>query len=88
MRSRNFTASQIVAILKEIEDALPVGEMCCNHGMSAATWFGRKRPYADARVSDVARMRGFEVENARLKRMCADPAQENAAMKVVIEKWQ
>ena len=42
--------------------------------------------YAGATVSDLTRMRELEVENARLKRMYADLALENAAIKDVLTK--
>ena len=39
-----------------------------------------------ATVSDLTRMRELEAENARLKRMYADLALENAAIKDVLAK--
>ena len=86
MRKSKFSESQIVAILKEGEAGLPVAEVCRKNGISAATWYGWKSKYAGASVSDLTRMRELEVENARLKRMYADLALENAAMKDVIAK--
>lgn len=86
MRKSKFSESQIVAILKEGEAGLPVAEVCRKHGISAATWYGWKSKYAGASVSDLTRMRELEAENARLKRMYADLALENAAMKDVIAK--
>jgi putative transposase len=86
MRKSKFSESQIVAILKEGEAGLPVAEVCRKYGISAATWYGWKSKYAGASVSDLTRMRELEVENARLKRMYADLALENAAMKDVIAK--
>lgn len=86
MRKSKFSESQIVAILKEGEAGLPVAEVCRKHGISAATWYGWKSKCAAASVSDLTRMRELEVENARFKRMYADLALENAAMKDVIAK--
>ena len=56
------------------------------HGISAATWYAWKSKYAGATVSELTRMRELEAENARLKRMYADLALENLAMKDVIAK--
>lgn len=86
MRKSKFSESQIVAILQEGEAGMPVAEVCRKHGISAATWYAWKSKYAGASVSDLTRMRELEVENARLKRMYADLALENAAMKDVIAK--
>jgi putative transposase len=46
----------------------------------------RKSKYAGVSVSDLTRTRVLEVDNARLKRMYADLALKNAAMKDVIAK--
>ena len=86
MRKSKFGESQIVAIMKEGEAGMPVGEVCRKHGISAATWYGWKSKYAGVTVSELTRMRELESENSRLKRMYADLALEAAAMKDVIAK--
>ena len=86
MKKSKFSESQIVGILKEGEAGVAVAEICRKHGISAATWYAWKSKYAGATVSDLTRMRELEVENAKLKRMYADLALENAAMKDVIAK--
>ena len=86
MRKSKFSESQIVAILKEGEAGLPVAEVCRKHGISAPTYYAWKSKYAGATVSDLTRMRELEAENARLKRMYADLALENAAIKDVLAK--
>jgi len=88
MRKSKYSESQIVAILKEGEAGMAVAEVCRKHGISAATWYAWKSKYAGATVSDLTRMRELEAENARLKRMYADLALENTAMKEVLaKKW-
>lgn len=86
MRKSRFTESLIVAILKEGEAGMPVAEVCRKHGISSPTYYAWKSKYAGATVSDLARMRELEVENPRLKRMYADLALENAAIKDVLTK--
>lgn len=47
-----------------------------------------KSKYAGVSVSDLTRMRELEAENAKLKRMYADLALENNALKdVIFRKW-
>jgi len=63
-----------------------VAEVFRKHGISSPTYYASKSKYAGATVSDLRRMRELEVENARLKRMYADLALENAAIKDVLTK--
>ena len=76
-----FTESQIVGMLKEAEAGVPVAD---RHGVSRASFFLWRRKYAGASVTDVKRWRELEAENAKLKRMYADLALENAAIKDVL----
>ena len=51
-----------------------------------ATFFKWRRRYGEASVSDVKRLRELEAENAKLKRMYADLALENAVIKDVLNR--
>ena len=54
--------------------------------ISAATYYHWKSKYAGAGVAELKRLRELEVENSKLKRMYADLALENAAIKEVLNR--
>ena len=86
MRKSKFSASQIMGILAEGEAGLPVGEVCRKHGISSATYYQWKSKYAGMSVPELKRVKELEAENARLKRLYADLALENAAIKDVLSR--
>ncbi|WP_269768435.1 transposase [Bordetella genomosp. 8] len=81
MKKSRFTESQIVAVLKEGETGVPVAELCRKHGISNATYYHWKSKYSGVQVSELQRLRELEAENVKLKRMYADLALENSAIK-------
>lgn len=88
MRKSRFTESQMLAILKEGESGLPVAKVCRKHGISNATYYQWKSKYGGMSLPELKRVKELEAENARLKRLYADLALENAAIKDVLSrKW-
>ena len=86
MRKSKFSETQIVGILKDAESGVPVADLLRKHGVSKATFFKWRSKYGGATVADVKRLRELETENAKLKRMYADLALENAAIKDVLSR--
>lgn len=86
MRKTKFSEHQIIKILKEVEGGRMVKDVCREHGISDATYYNWKSKYGGMEASDIRRLKALEEENAKLKRMYADMALENTALKDVIEK--
>ena len=86
MRKSKFSEKQIIEILKEIEDGLPVVETLRDKGVSKDTYYKWKRKYSGMETGDVKRMRELEKENAKLKKMHADMPLVYDALEDVIEK--
>jgi Transposase. len=75
-----------MSILGEGEAGLPVTEVCRKHGISTAAYYQWKSKYACMSVSGLKRTKELEAENARLKRMYAELALGNAAIKDVLSR--
>lgn len=86
MKKSKYTESQVVAILKEADAGMMVKDICRKYGISSPTYYTWKSKYGGMEASELMRVKEIEVENAKLKRMCADMALENAAMKELISK--
>lgn len=86
MKKSKFTETQIVSILKQADAGVPVKDLCRQAGISPAAYYQWKSKYGGMEASDLKRVRELEVENAKLKRMYAELALDNAAMKDLIAK--
>ena len=86
MRQSKFTETQIVAILKEADAGRPVNEIWRSYRISSATYDKWKATYGGVEASDIKRLKELEHENSKLKRLYADLALENAALKDVLTK--
>lgn len=86
MKRARFTETQIVAVLKEADSGVPVKDVCRKHGISDATYYNWRSKYGGMDASDLKKMKELESELSQLKRMYADMALENRALKDLIEK--
>ena len=86
MKTSRFSDTQIITILKQADGGLKVKDLCREHGISDATYYNWKAKYGGLEASDLKRLKEVESELTKLKRMYADLALENLALKDLIEK--
>jgi putative transposase len=86
MKNSRFSEQQIIKILKSADAGMKVQDLCRQYGISDATYYKWKSKYGGMEAADIKRLREIEGENAKLKRMFADLALENRALKDLIEK--
>ena len=86
MKKSKFSDTQIVSILQQAEAGMPVKEICRQHQISSACYYKWKSRFGGLSVSELRRNRELEAENSKLKRMYAEMAMENHALKDLIEK--
>lgn len=83
---QRYTESQILSVLKEGESGIKVTDICRKYSICENTYFRWKSKYGGMEMSDIRRMKELELENSRLKRIVAQYALENEAMREVIKK--
>ena len=71
---------------READAGMQIKQLCRKHGISDATYYNWKSKYGGMSASELKRLRETEAENAKLKRMYADLALENTALKDLIDK--
>ncbi len=76
----------MLAILKEADAGMKVADVCRKHGISEPTYYNWKSKYGGLSLSELKRIKELEAEHSKLKRMYADLAMENEALKELIEK--
>ena len=83
--SKHYTAEQIVNKLREAEVELAKGQtipvVAKKLGITDQTYYRWRREYGGLKVDQARRLKELEQENARLKRLVADQALDNAILR-------
>ena len=86
MKQSQFTERQIISALKEYEQGGKVVEISRQLGISKKTFYRWKSKYGGMDLKELKRIKELEKENSELKKMYAEMALVNNALKDLIEK--
>ena len=86
MKKSRFTEHQIISILKEADTGVKIQDLCRAHGISPASYYQWKAKFGGMEASDIRRLRDIENELSQYKKMYAELAHENYALRDVIAK--
>ncbi len=88
MKRKRFSEEQIAFALRQAESGTTIEEICRKMGVSEPTFYRWKKVYAGMGVAEVRRLKQLEEENAKLKRVVADPTLDKAVLQDVLrKKW-
>ena len=83
---QRFSEEQIIGLLKQQEAGVTVAQLCRDHNVSQATFYKWKAKFGGMSVSEAKRLKQLEEENAKLKRIVAEQALDNVALKDLLSK--
>ena len=86
MKGKRYTEGQIIRILKEVESGKAVAEVARQYGVSEPTIFRWKKRYGGLNESELKRLKALEEENRRLKKIVAQQAMDNDALRELLSK--
>ena len=88
MSGKRYTEEQIVRILGEIESGRTVAATAREYGVAEGTIYRWRKKFGGMDLSEVRRLKELEAENARLRRIVAQQAMDNDALKELLRgKW-
>jgi putative transposase len=88
MNRKHYSVEQIVAVLKQAELGMPIGDIVRQLGISEQTFYRWKKQYAGLQSDQVKELRQLQDENARLKKLVAELSLDKAILQdVATKKW-
>ena len=86
MAKKKYSEAEIIKVLKEGSQGIPVHEVCRKYGIAVSTYHGWKSRYGGLDISQLEKLKHLENENRRLKQLYADISLDHQILKEVLEK--
>jgi transposase-like protein len=88
MGRKHYKAEQIIGMLREAEvlqsQDMTIGEASRKLGISEQTYYRWRKEYGGMRVDQAKRLKEFEKENVRLKKLVANLSLDNDILKEAV----
>jgi len=85
MKRKNHSPERIVRMLRQADVKIAAGstieQVCKEFGISDATYYNWRKNYGKMRLDQLKQLKQLQKENARLKKLVADQALDNAILK-------
>jgi putative transposase len=89
MARRSFTPERIINKLREAEiyinQGISIAEASRKIGVTQQTYYRWRKEYGGLRIEQARKLKNLEKEKARLKKLVADLALDNAILKEAVE---
>lgn len=72
--------------MREHQAGAKAVDLCRKHGVSDATFYKWRSKYGGMDVSDAKRLKGLEIENAKLKKLLAEQMMDVSTLKEMLGK--
>jgi putative transposase len=86
VKKTRFSVEQIVGMLKQAEEGVPVAGICRQGGISEQTFYRWKKQYVGLEVDQVRQLKQLQEENARLKKLVAELSLDKTKLQDVLSK--
>lgn len=86
MKTSKFTEEQIAFALQKAQTGTRVEGVCRTFGITFATFYNLKKTYVGLGVTELCRLKQFEAENAKLKKLVADVSLDKGMLQEVLQK--
>jgi len=86
MKRKRYSVEQIVAAVKQHELGTPAADIARKLGIAEQTFYRWKKQYGGLEASEVRELKQLREENAKLKKLVAEQAMDNATLKELLRK--
>jgi putative transposase len=86
VKKKRFSTEQIAAVLHQVEQGIPVGDVCRQVGISEQSFYRWKKVYGGLQASEVRELKQLRDEVTKLKRLVADLSLDKVMLQDIVQK--